>query len=80
MKKIPEMTVKNYNVCKKKFMEYMSGTEPAFEPDKWNHPYIKGSHNCYTYFLNDKIKAVSNECRRLCKKSTKINVLKNKKM
>ena len=71
MKKNSGDDCKNYNVCKKKFMEYMSGTEPAFEPDKWNHPYIKGSHNCYTYFLNDKIKAVSNECRRLCKKKHK---------
>ena len=71
MKKNNGTECKNYNICKKKFMEYMSGTEPNFDPNKWNHPYIKGSHNCYTYFLNDKIKAVSNECRRLCKKKHK---------
>jgi hypothetical protein len=39
-----------------------------YDPEKWKHPYIEGSHNCYTYFLNDQIKAVKDRCDELCKK------------
>ncbi len=36
----------------------MSGSEPKYEPNKWNNNYnIKDTHNCYAYALN---KIVSN--------------------
>ena len=34
----------------------MTGSEPDYEPEKWNeNPYVKNSHNCYAYFLDDKL-------------------------
>jgi hypothetical protein len=48
-----------------------SGYEHQYQPEDWKHPYIEGSHNCYTYFLNNKIKAVHERCDELCKKHNK---------
>ena len=45
----------------------MSGTEPLYNPANWKHPLIKGSHNCYTYFLDDKIELVKSKCLNICK-------------
>lgn len=53
--------------------QYTNGFEHDYNPDSWNHPYIEGSHNCYTYFLNDQIKAVKERCNELCKKHGKGN-------
>jgi len=58
---------KNYHVCKKFFKMFLSGSEPKYEPEKWAHPLIKNSHNCYAYFLNDKIPLVKERCRKLKK-------------
>ena len=55
----------NYHVCKKFFKMFLSGSEPKYEPEKWAHPLIKNSHNCYAYFLNDKIPLVKERCRKL---------------
>lgn len=60
-----------YNKCKSEFATYMSGYEPSYNPDKWSDPIVEGSHNCYTYFLNDQIPEVKNKCRKLCKKKNK---------
>lgn len=46
----------------------VSGYEHDYDPNKWKHPYIEGSHNCYTYFLNDQIRAVKDRCNELCNK------------
>ena len=56
-----------YNSCKKKFMSFMSESEPNYEPESWSSPIIEGSHNCYTYFLNDHIPSTMNKCRKFCK-------------
>ena len=45
----------NYNKCKSKFSNFMSGYEPDYEPKKRNDPIIENSHNCYAYFLDDHI-------------------------
>ena len=45
----------DYNKCKILFGSFMSGSEPNYNPDDWSNPIIEGSHNCYAYFLNDKI-------------------------
>ena len=55
-----------YKKCRKMFSNYMSNYEPQYTPENWNHPYIKESHNCYTYFLNDHIKEVAKKCKSLC--------------
>ena len=56
----------------------MSGYEPSYNPDKWSDPIVEGSHNCYTYFLNDQIPEVKNKCRKLCKKKNKCREVETK--
>lgn len=58
---------KKYNLCKKLYKVFMSGTEPEYEPEKWSIPVVEGSHNCYAYFLNDQIPKVKKKCKELCK-------------
>jgi len=37
---------------------------PRYEPQKWNlNPYIRKSHNCYTYALNIRNKSITNLCK-----------------
>ena len=59
---------RNYNRCKHLFTKFMSGTEPIYDPNHWSEPLIEKSHNCYAYFLDDKINAVKNKCLNVCKK------------
>tara|TARA_X000000950_G_scaffold194902_1_gene234840 strand:- start:4053 stop:4919 length:867 start_codon:yes stop_codon:yes gene_type:complete len=58
---------RNYNKCKKLFSNFTSGYEPHYDPDDWSDPLIEGSHNCYMYFLNDKLKKVKDKCFNICK-------------
>lgn len=55
-----------YNACKQKFGSFLSGDEPTYNPSKWNDPYIQGTHNCYTYFLDDKLDSLKKECHQRC--------------
>lgn len=57
--------------CNGFLKSYVSGYEPEYDIKKWTHPYIEGSHNCYTYFLNSQIKAVEERCDELCNKHNK---------
>lgn len=68
MEKSKDPNCREYNSCKKMFMKAMSGSEPNYDPDSWSSPIIEGSHNCYTYFLNDQLPEVARKCRTLCKK------------
>jgi hypothetical protein len=54
--------------CPNFMKTYVNGYEHSYDPKKWNHPYVEGSHNCYTYFLNNQIKAVKERCDELCNK------------
>ena len=58
---------KNYNKCKKVYSKFMSGNEPNYDPNAWSEPLVEKSHNCYAYFLDDKINNVKNKCLNLCK-------------
>ena len=49
-------------------IKLMSESEPNYNPDAWSNPIIEGSHNCYSYFLDDHIPATYNKCRSLCAK------------
>lgn len=40
----------------------LSGSEPKYEPDKWNKQGYKLSHNCYEYALNDYNKKDATKC------------------
>lgn len=59
---------RNYNKCKLIYNEFLSGSEPDYRPDKWADPIIEGSHNCYAYFLDDKIPYLKKKCLSICKK------------
>ncbi len=60
-----------YNKCRIMFENLMTGSEPDYDPDSWSNPIVEGSHNCYTYFLNDKVPRTKNKCRELCMKKNK---------
>lgn len=55
-----------YNTCKDYFTKFMSGSEPKYNPPHWKKKSIKGSHNCYAYFLDDHIEKVRNKCYEIC--------------
>lgn len=57
--------------CKSYLRNFMSGSEPEYQPELWNNPYIEGSHNCYSYFLNRQVKAVKEKCNEICEKKHK---------
>ena len=59
--------------CKSYLRNFLSGYEPEYEPTKWSNPYVEGSHNCYSYFLNRQVKAVKEKCNEICVKSHKDN-------
>lgn len=55
--------------CMSTLRKFTSGYEPAYKPKDWSHPYIEASHNCYSYFLDDKDDAIKEKCNELCLKS-----------
>lgn len=57
--------------CKSYLRNFLSGSEPEFNPQLWSDPYIEGSHNCYSYFLNRQVKAVREKCEEICLKKHK---------
>ena len=56
-----------YNTCKSYFTRFMSGSEPKYNPPHWKKKTIKGSHNCYAYFLDDHIEKVRQKCVSICR-------------
>ena len=59
--------------CKSYLRNFLSGYEPEYQPETWSNPYVEGSHNCYSYFLNRQVKAVKEKCNEICLKSHKNN-------
>jgi len=59
--------------CKSYLRNFLSGYEPEYQPTKWSNPYVEGSHNCYSYFLNRQVRAVKEKCNEICVKSHKDN-------
>ena len=47
---------------------FTNGFEEQYNPKRWSHPYIEGSHNCYSYFLDDIQKVLVKKCEDDCKK------------
>jgi hypothetical protein len=60
---------KKYNLCKHIYTTFMNKQEPNFNIKQWKKPSILSSHNCYAYFLNDKIKSTQKNCLTECKKN-----------
>lgn len=61
---------KEHQECNNFLRKYLSGYEVEYNKE-WEHPYIEGSHNCYTYFLNDRMESVKERCEALCLKKYK---------
>lgn len=60
-----------YNDCRNIFNGYqrqnpINSNEPKWDPHYWSNRYVKDSHNCYTYFLDDQIEEIKKECRSKC--------------
>ena len=69
---------KKYNLCKSVYSTFMNKNEPNYNVKSWDNPEILSSHNCYAYFLNDKIKETKNNCKMECKKNNTCNKTKYK--
>ena len=54
--------------CKGFLKQFTSGYEKKYNPKEWGHPYIEGTHNCYSYFLDDKIPVLMKKCKNICQK------------
>lgn len=57
--------------CKNFLRNFLSGYEPEYDTELWSHPYIEGSHNCYTYFLNHLGQSTKEKCEEMCLKKHK---------
>ena len=63
----------NYHLCRDYISSFMSGDEPEYDPKSWSDPSIEGSHNCYAYFLDDKIPRIQKKCKKICKDKNRNN-------
>lgn len=52
--------------CKSFLRKYLSGYELDYKPETWKNPFVEGSHNCYSYFLNRQVRAVKEKCEEIC--------------
>lgn len=54
--------------CQEFMKQFINNEEPDYEPQIWNKNYfVKGSHNCYAYFLNEKPNdALLIKCKEIC--------------
>jgi hypothetical protein len=57
--------------CTSYLRKFLSGFESEYNPKLWSNPYVEGSHNCYSYFLNRQVKAVKEKCKEICLKKHK---------
>lgn len=59
---------KDHQNCSSFLNQSLNGYEVDYKPIEWSHPYIEGTHNCYSYFLNDKQTSIKKKCDKICKK------------
>ena len=59
--------------CKSYLRNFLNGYEPEYQPINWSNPYVEGSHNCYSYFLNRQVKTVKEKCNEICTTTHKDN-------
>ena len=52
--------------CKSYLKQFLSGSEYEDDTELWSNPYIEGSHNCYSYFLNTQVLPVRDKCAEIC--------------
>ena len=54
--------------CRSYLKQFTNTYERNYNPDEWDHPYIEGTHNCYSYFLDDKLPVLMKKCKKICEK------------
>jgi hypothetical protein len=59
---------KIHQKCNSFLSQSLNGHEIDYRPGEWSHPYIEGTHNCYSYFLNDRQMSIKKKCEKICKK------------
>jgi hypothetical protein len=57
--------------CMNFLKQYLSNSEPKYNPKEWSDPTIEGSHNCYSYFLDDRKQSIQRKCKEECLKKNK---------
>ena len=70
-KRCNHKTEKGKSFCKKHTNcrdFYKQTTTNGYEPtlNNWSHPYVEGSHNCYSYFVDDINKEIVSKCKNEC--------------
>ena len=65
--------------CKEFMKLFTNKEEPEYEPVKWNdNLFVKGSHNCYSYFLNQiPSNALTVKCKELCNHKNNNECIRN---
>lgn len=58
-----------HKTCPNMYKKYLTGAEPKVADDNWNSKYVKSSHNCYAYFLDDQKASLADKCESICKKN-----------
>ena len=58
---------KAHQNCKNFLSQSLNGYEYKYSPLEWSHPYVEGTHNCYSYFLNDIQDNIKKKCEKKCK-------------
>ena len=59
---------KDHQNCRGFLSKSLNGYESHYNPGEWSHPSIEGTHNCYSYFLNDIQASLKKKCDKICKK------------
>lgn len=59
---------KKHQNCKGFVKKFTNGAELEYNVKEWEHPYVKGTHNCYSYFLNDIQQKLKKKCDKMCLK------------
>lgn len=54
--------------CQGFLKQFLSGSEPKYNPQRWSDSYTEGSHNCYAYFLDDVKDSIRTKCQEICLK------------
>ena len=60
---------KKHQNCNKFYKLLTNNSEKEYNDKSWHHPYIEGTHNCYSYFLDDQQDVLKNKCEKICKKN-----------
>ena len=56
--------------CPDFLKRFTNQSEPEYDPSRWSHPFIEGSHNCYAYFLDSIFDNLIKKCEKMCKKKS----------